>query len=254
MKAVILAGGFGTRLGEYTDLLPKPMVSIGTVPMLVHIMKIYSRFGVKDFVIAGGYKAEVIKRYFLELPTLASDFTIDLKTSSIKTLGGPENFDWRVTIVDTGLDTMTGGRLARLKPHLNEERFFLTYGDGLSDVDLEALLEYHRQFNFLVTTTAVRPTARFGELDIQNGNVLGFKEKPQLQSGWINGGFFVMEPEFLEYLEGDATVLEGAPLEEIARIGKLGAFTHEGFWQCMDTKRDKDYLENLWSEGNAPWL
>lgn len=253
MKAVILAGGLGTRLSEYTELIPKPMVTIGDKPILLHIMDYYAKFGISEFVIAAGYRADVIKKYFIELPSLNSDFTIDLQTGRLENHTNLVSRNWKVTVVDTGLESMTGGRLLRLRKYINDERFFLTYGDGLSNVNLDKLLEKHLRSESLVTVTAVRPVARFGELKIFDGLVASFKEKPQLEQGHINGGFFVVEPAFLEYIRDDGEVLEGYPLEETARLGKLGAYEHEGFWQCMDTKRDRDFLESLISSKEAPW-
>ena len=253
MKVAILAGGFGTRLGEYTDSIPKPMVSIGGIPILWHILKRYADFGCSDFCIALGYKAEIIKQYFLNYAPLNSDFSINLATGKMDLLKA-ENPNWQVSLIDTGANTMTGGRVKRLQKLIGNETFFLTYGDGLADIDLMALLQFHRNHGKLVTVTAVRPAARFGELELDGDNVISFQEKPQISQGWINGGFFVIEPGFFKYLENDSTVLERAPLENAARDGQLVAFRHEGFWQCMDTKRDKDFLESIWSQGKAPWL
>lgn len=253
MKAVILAGGFGTRLAEYTESIPKPMVTIGGIPILIHIMDHYAKFGITDFVIAAGYKSEVIKKFFLEFSLTNSDFRINTSTGETERLGNAPGRHWTVTVVDTGLDSMTGGRLLRLKPYIGEGAFLLTYGDGVSDVNIEALIKTHKTNGSLVTITAVRPSARFGELEIDGAKVKSFKEKPQLEQGWINGGFFVMEPNFFEYISGDDAILEKYPLEEVASEGLLGAYVHEGFWQCMDTKRDRDFLEELWSKGQAPW-
>lgn len=253
MKTVILAGGYGTRLAEYTDIVPKPMVEVGGKPLLLHVMNCYAKHGYKDFVLALGYKAEFVKSFFSNIALRTSDFTINMATGEIETLGDG-NLDWNVTLVDTGLDSMTGGRLKRLKKVLNGERFMVTYGDGVSNVDIESLVRFHESHGKMVTLTAVRPTARFGELLISgNGEVESFKEKPQVDQGWINGGFMVIEPEFLDLIDGDDTVLEKHPLETVAANGQLMSFQHEGFWQCMDTKRDRDYLDNLWSSGDAPW-
>jgi len=254
MKAVILAGGFGTRLAEYTETIPKPMVAIGGKPILIHIMEHFAKFGVKDFVIAAGYKSEQIKKYFLDYPLINSNFIVNLSNGKIETLGQNKKIDWNVSVVDTGLDSMTGGRLLRLKDLLTSSPFFLTYGDGLSDVDLTSLVDTHNRNKVLATVTAVRPAARFGELNLSDERVTSFQEKPQLQQGWVNGGYFVIEPEFLEYLEDDSTVLEKEPLEKLAKNELLAAHRHEGFWQCMDTKRDRDYLQGLWESGLAPWV
>ena len=252
MKVVILAGGFGTRIAEYADTIPKPMVPIGGRPILWHIMNRYAKFGFKDFYIALGFKAEVIKEFFLNYRVLGSNFTVDLATGIVTPIDAPP-VDWRVTLVDTGQTTMTGGRVRRMAPHLGGEPFMLTYGDGVADIDLRELLNHHRTHGKLVTVTAVRPVARFGELSLSGATVTDFREKPQMNAGWINGGFFVCQPEFLDHIGGDATVLEKEPLEDVAAMGQLGAYCHQGFWQCMDTKRDKDLLEEIWAEGRAPW-
>lgn len=252
MKVILLAGGFGTRLAEYTDILPKPMVSIGGQPILWHIMQLFGDYGHKNFYVACGYKAEVIKQYFLNYPALNADFTIDLATGQVKTVMKKE-IDWQVTLVYTGLNSMTGGRVKRLQSLIGNETCFLSYGDGLADINLDDLLAYHHSHGRMVTVTAVRPSARFGELEICNGQVISFQEKPQVRQGWINGGFFVIEPEFFDLITGDATVLEAEPLEKASALGELMAYQHEGFWQCMDTKRDRDLLENLWQSGNTPW-
>ena len=253
MKAVILAGGFGTRMAEYTEAIPKPMVTIGGKPILIHIMDYYSKFGVTDFVIAAGYKSEIIKKFFLDFSLTNADFRINTTTGITERLGGTPSRNWTVTVVDTGLDSMTGGRLLRLRPYIGDETFLLTYGDGLSNVDIQNVVEAHKVESNLVTVTAVRPAARFGELELDGKKVKAFKEKPQLQQGWINGGFFVVEPSFLDYISGDDSVLEKAPLEKVASDGLLGAHLHDGFWQCMDTKRDRDYLDQLWASQQAPW-
>ena len=255
MKTVILAGGFGTRLAELTEVIPKPMVPIGGKPILWHIMHHYARFGHRDFIVALGYKGHIIKEYFANYFQTNSDFTVDLATGDISTLGGEgDKVDWRVTLVDTGEGTLTGGRLARLKRHLADETFMLTYGDGLCDLNVDALVGFHRDHGRAVTVTAVRPDARFGELRLGEGNqVERFAEKPQVSQGWINGGFFVMQPRFLDYLGGDDCVLEKQPLEQAAEDGEMMSFRHEGFWRCMDTKRDHDALEEIWRSGEAPW-
>jgi len=252
MKVILLAGGFGTRLSEYTESLPKPMVSIGGKPILWHIMKNYAYFGHKDFYIALGYKAEVIKEYFLHYRTLNADFTVNLGTGAV-TPHQLDEVDWRVTLLDSGLHTMTGGRVKRMKPFIGNETFLLTYGDGLSDVNLDELINFHKRHGKLITMTAVRPATRFGELELDGDQVTSFEEKPQLHEGWINGGFFVMEPECMELIEGDDIMLEREPLVEAAKQGELMAYRHEGFWQCIDTKRDHDLLTKLWGENTAPW-
>jgi len=252
MKVVILAGGFGTRLAEYTDVIPKPMVCIGERPILWHIMKRYAHYGHKDFHIALGYKAEAVKKYFLDNNQVSSNFTIDLKTGE-QTHFDRDNVDWRVTLVDTGLETLTGERVKRLKSFIGEECFLLTYGDGLADIDIEALVAFHKRNKKMVTVTAVRPSARFGELKIDGDVVTSFEEKPQTASGWINGGYFVVEPEFLDLIEGDSTILERGPLEKAAELGQLSAYKHHGFWQCMDTKRDRDLLNDMHEKGSPAW-
>ena len=252
MKVVILAGGLGTRLAELTGEIPKPMVPVGGKPILWHIMNHYAKFGYDEFVLALGYKAEIIKHYFLNYPSLNSDFTFCMKTGDIEWHNRVEQ-NWKVTLVDTGLNSMTGGRLGRLRSLLADETFMLTYGDGLSNIDIAGLRNFHENNNKMVTVTTVHPGARFGELDIEKNEVLSFKEKPQTSQGWINGGFFVIEPAFLDLIASDDTILEKEPLERVASIGQLNAFKHEGFWQCMDTVRDRNYLEDLWAKGDAPW-
>lgn len=254
MKIVILCGGLGTRLSEETQLKPKPMVEIGGRPILWHIMKIYERHGLGDFMLALGYKAELIKDYFLSYHARQSDLTVHLKSGQV-TYSNPTAEDWRVSLVDTGGNTMTGGRLLRLRPHLHANgTFMLTYGDGVSDIDLMKLLAFHRDHGRIATVTAVRPSARFGGLQIGGGKVMSFKEKPQSGEGWINGGFFVFEPAIFDYLKDDATVLEQSPLETLARDGELMAYEHHGYWQCMDTIRDRDALQAAWASGHAPWM
>lgn len=252
MKVIVLAGGFGTRLSEYTDSIPKPMVSIGGKPILWHIMRSFSSFGHKDFYLALGYKAEVVKEYFLHYRSLNSDFTVDMNTGSVVP-HQTENIDWNVTLVQTGIESMTGGRVKRMKKFIGNETFMLTYGDGLSNVDIHELLKFHKSHGKMVTVTAVRPGARFGELEIKGDLVSSFQEKPQMAQGWINGGFFIFEPAFFELIDGDKTILERDPLEKAAIMGELVAFRHQGFWQCMDTKRDRDFLEDLWQSGDIPW-
>ena len=253
MKTVILAGGFGSRLSEETSLIPKPMIDIGGKPILHHIMDWYASFEIREFAIAAGYKANVIKTYFLNLASNQTDFTIDLKSNK-KTFLGESKLDWEVTVSDTGLETLTGGRLKRLRDLLGEQTFMMTYGDGLSDINIDALREFHYSHGKMVTVSAVHPIARFGEIVLTDSNeVLSFAEKPQTQNGWINGGFFIMEPSFLDLIDGDDSVLEQEPLEKAAEIGELMAYKHEGFWYCMDTIRDRDTLREMWQSGNAPW-
>ena len=251
MKVIFLAGGFGTRLAEFTDVVPKPMVPVGGKPILWHIMQTYSHFGHKDFYVALGYKADVIKDYFLNYRPLNSDFTVDLATGNVKA-HQIAPVDWRITLVNTGDSTMTGGRVKRLRPFIGNETCMVTYGDGVADINLDALLDFHRSHGKMITVSAVRPAARFGELELDGSQVLSFQEKPQLHEGWINGGFFVFEPEFFDLIEGDSTLLEREPLEKAALAGELMAYRHNGFWHCMDTKRDHELLESLWAKG-APW-
>jgi glucose-1-phosphate cytidylyltransferase len=252
MRTIILAGGRGTRIAEESASRPKPMVEIGGYPVLWHLMQIYASHGMRDFVVACGYKGHLIKEYFRDLLVLSNDFTVDLRTGELDVVDGPRP-DWRVSVVDTGLDTMTGGRIARLRSWVGGEAFMATYGDGLGNVDITALLAYHRAHGKLATVTAVRPPARFGGLVLDNGRVAEFSEKSQADAGWINGGYFVFEPGVLDYLGGDDSILEREPLERLATEGQLMAFRHEGFWQPMDTLREKEQLEALWSGGSAPW-
>ena len=252
MKVVILAGGFGTRLAEETEIKPKPMVTIGERPILWHIMKHYAKYGHKEFIIALGYRGDVIKRFFLEQTTLQGDLSIRMQTASV-TARNQLHEDWIVHLVDTGLESSTGGRIARVREYLDNETFMLTYGDGVSNVDLEALLALHKKCGRVVTLTAVRPPARFGGL-IFNGDLIAqFTEKPQIGEGWINGGFMVMEPKILNYIPSDETNLEAQVLEQLAQENQLAAYRHDDFWQCMDTLRDKRQLEGMWQEGNPPW-
>jgi len=253
VKVIILAGGFGTRLSEYTETIPKPMVTVGGKPILWHIMRSYAYFGYKDFYLALGYKSEVIKEYFLNYRSLNADFTVDLSSGSVEP-HQIDDTDWRVTLVQTGLESMTGGRVKRLQSFIGNEPFMLTYGDGVADIDLDALLTFHKSHGKMVTISAVHPGARFGELEMKDQKVIAFQEKPQTGQGWINGGYFIIEPEFFELISNDSTVLEREPLEKAAEMGELMAYCHDGYWQCMDTKRDKDHLEELWSSGMAPWV
>jgi glucose-1-phosphate cytidylyltransferase len=252
MKVVILAGGLGTRLSEETEVKPKPMVEIGERPILWHIMKHYACYGFNEFIIALGYKGNVIKRYFLESTTLHESFTIDMR-SDIVTIHKRIIEDWIVHLVDTGLDTSTGGRIARVRNHLGNETFMLTYGDGVANVNLDALLALHKKCNRTVTLTAVRPPARFGGLIFDGDLIAQFTEKPQIGEGWINGGFMVMEPKIFDYIPADSTNLEAQVLEQLAQENQLAAYRHDEFWQCVDTLRDKRQLESLWQEGRAPW-
>jgi glucose-1-phosphate cytidylyltransferase len=252
VKVVILAGGFGTRLSEYTEAIPKPMVSIGGRPILWHIMSHFAHYGHREFILALGYKSEMVRDYFTNFQRLNSDLTVEMSTGEISVIGS-EVPDWKVTMIDTGLHTQTGGRLRRLSALVGDGDFFLTYGDGVSDVDLDKLVALHRTTAAEVTITAVRPTARFGELEINGDVVSRFSEKPRASQGWINGGFFVMSPDFLQRIGSDDTILEKEPLEAVTTEQKMSAFQHEGFWQCMDTKRDRDLLQGLWESGNPPW-
>lgn len=252
MKVVILAGGLGTRLVEETEVKPKPMVEIGGWPILWHIMKHYSHFGFNEFFIALGYKGDVIKRFFLDYYTLNGSMTIDLSRGQVVSRQ-KECENWVVHLVETGQETSTGGRVKRMQPWLADEPFMLTYGDGVGNVDLHALQSFHRSSGRVATVSAVRPPARFGGIDFKGDLVNGFLEKPQVREGWINGGFMVFEPEVFSCLEGDRDVLEIDVLEKLARDRQLAAYRHEGFWQCMDTLRDKRLLESLWQQGHAPW-
>ncbi len=253
MKVVLLAGGFGSRLSEETVARPKPMVEIGGRPILLHIMELYAYFGFSDFVVACGYKGEYIKNFFNNFYLNNSDYTISLKDGE-RTVVNPVARDWKVSVVDTGLHTMTAGRLRRLRSWIGDETFMLTYGDGLANVDILALLRFHRAHGQLATVTAVQPPARFGSLEIDGSRVANFSEKIHNQETWINGGFFVFEPGVFDYLTDlDSMPLEKQPLTNLARASELMAFKHEGFWQPMDTVRDRDLLEEIWAEGQAPW-
>src|SRR5208337_1438624 len=252
MKVVILAGGLGTRLSEETVIKPKPMVEIGGNPILWHIMKIFSQYGFNDFIICLGYKGYVIKEYFANYFLHMSDVTIDIKNNKIKI---HQNYSepWKISLIDTGDNTMTGGRVKRIQSYIGDETFMLTYGDGLSDVNIPNLIEFHKKQGQTATLTAIRPVGRFGALELKGPSVTTFLEKPEGEGGYINGGFFVFEPQLFDYLKDDTTILERNPLETLAKERQLNAFKHEGFWYPMDTLRDKNYLENLWSSGKAPW-
>lgn len=254
MKVGILAGGVGSRLAEETELKPKPMVDVGGKPMLWHIMKIYAHFGFRDFVVALGYRGEYVKRWMMDYGSLAGDLTISMKDGRFETHdGGREVEDWTVALIDTGQTTATGGRIKRLAPYLGDGTFMLTWGDGVADLDLRDLLDFHRAHGKLATLTAVRPPARFGHLELDGSVVTEFSEKPQVGEGWINGAFFVLEPGVFDFVDGDDTQWEREPLERLAREGQLMAYRHRSFWQCMDTLRDKKLLEGLWATGEAPW-
>jgi glucose-1-phosphate cytidylyltransferase len=252
LKVVILAGGLGSRLSEETSLKPKPMVTVGGFPIIWHIMQMYAHYGFKEFVVALGYRGEVIKEYFLRYLYNTSDLTVTLGTGEVRVHDG-ERPDWSVHLVETGLQTSTGGRIKRLARWLEGERFMLTYGDGVGDIDLAALLDYHRAHGRLATVTAVRPPARFGGLEFDGSSVRKFSEKPQIGEGWINGGFFVLEPGVIDYIAGDNTSWEREPLEKLAEDGQLVAYKHDSFWQAMDTLREVKVLEDLWSSGKPPW-
>jgi len=253
-KVAILAGGLGTRLSEETEQKPKPMVEVGGMPILQHVMMEYYVHGMNEFVIALGYKKEVIARYFLEFQTCGRDLTIRTRTGSVVFHDRPNPIDWTVHLIDTGPETMTGGRIKRLKPHLDGGTFMLTWCDGVSDVDLTGLLAFHREHGKLATVTAVRSPARFGHMDLdRGGQVRGFNEKPDDGEGWINGAFFVLEPEIFDYIEGDQTSWEHESMRQLAADGQLVAYPHKGFWQCMDTLREKKSLEEAWRLGKAPW-
>ncbi len=254
MKTVILCGGLGTRLAEETEVKPKPMVAIGGYPILWHIMKLYSFHGYNEFCLPLGYKGEVIKEYFMNYCALSNDCRVDLKTGEVERLAENTNLDWQVDMIDTGTATLTGGRLHRLQHHLRGEKtFMLTYGDGVANVNINAILDFHLTHKKIATVTAVRPPARFGTMNFDGERVSNFSEKPQTGEGWINGGFFIFNQEIFSYLSGDETVLEGEPLTRLAEDGELMAYKHDGFWQCMDTLRDKNLLCEYWQQNNAPW-
>jgi glucose-1-phosphate cytidylyltransferase len=252
MKVAILAGGLGSRLAEETELKPKPMVEIGGKPILWHIMMHYANHGFNEFAIALGYKGEVIKKYMIDYCSLNRDLSVSLKTGKVTMSGGIVP-DWNIDLVDTGMKTQTGGRIKRLAPYMGNETFMLTWGDGVSDINLHDLIAFHRSHGKLATLTAVRPTARFGHLEMEGNQITEFSEKPQTKEGWINGAFFVLEPEIFDFIDGDETHFEKEPLERLAAEGQLMAYRHTGFWQCMDTIREKKILETYWESGNAPW-
>jgi glucose-1-phosphate cytidylyltransferase len=255
MKIGILAGGLGTRLAEETAIKPKPMVEIGNQPIMWHIMKYYAHFGYADFAVALGYRGEYIKRWLVDYASLTSNLSVSLKDGKVQWHEPEtEREDWNVSLVETGLETNTGGRIKRLQPWIGAEgTFMLTWGDGVANVDLDALLAFHRSHGKLATLTAVRPPARFGHIEMDGDRITEFSEKPQTGEGWINGAFFVLEPGIFDYIEGDSTQFEKEPLEELAKDGQLMAYKHSGFWQCMDTIRDRKLLQSLWDSGNAPW-
>lgn len=253
MKVVILAGGFGTRISEESHLRPKPMIEVGEKPIIWHIMKIYSHYGFNEFVICLGYKSYVIKEFFADYYLHTSDVTFDLSENKM-TVHNSYSEPWKVTLIDTGLNTMTGGRVKRVKDYINDETFMLTYGDGVSNVNLKNLLDFHKKGKKLATLTAIHLDGRFGVLDVdKNNNISEFSEKSHEDGGWINGGFMVLEPEIFDYIENDETIFEKYPLEKLASEGNLKAYKHDGFWQCMDTQRDKLLLEEMWNENKAPW-
>lgn len=254
MKVVILAGGYGTRIAEESATKPKPMVGIGEQPILWHIMKIYSHYGINDFVICLGYKGHVIKEYFANYFLSVSDVRFDLKTNQAEYLSNPAE-PWRVTLVDTGQETLTGGRLRRIRDHLDGETFCMTYGDGVSNIDVLDEIEFHRKHGGLATVAAVQPPGRFGAFALANdeSRILHFKEKPSGDGAWVNGGFFVLEPEAIDYIDGDLSTFEAEPMQQLAHDGQLYAYKHTGFWQPMDSLRDKMYLEHIWASGDAPW-
>ena len=255
MKVVILAGGLGTRISEESHLKPKPMVEIGGMPILWHVMKSYSHFGFNDFIICAGYKSDVIKEFFANYYLHRSDITFDFGRNNEMTIHNNVAESWRVTIVDTGLNTMTGGRIKRIQKYIGDETFMLTYGDGVSDIDINKLLEYHKNSGYSATLTAIQPGSRFGVLEIEDtGAIQSFVEKHKEDGGWINGGFMVLEPNVFDYLEDDNTIFERAPLEKLAEERSLSAYKHFGFWQCMDTLRDRELLEDLIKKGEAPWI
>ena len=253
MKVVILAGGFGTRISEESHLKPKPMIEVGEMPILWHIMKGYSYYGINEFIICCGYKQHIIKEWFANYYLYNSDITFDFTKENQLTVHSNVAEPWKVTLVDTGLNTMTGGRIKRIQKYIGNEPFLLTYGDGVSDVNIDKLIKFHKEQGTIATLTAVKPEGRFGVLDIADDKVRSFREKSQNDMGWINAGFMVLNPQIFEYLDGDDTVFERKPLETVASEGQLSVYKHDGFWQCMDTMKDKMKLEELWSSNVAPW-
>jgi glucose-1-phosphate cytidylyltransferase len=255
MKVVILAGGFGTRLGDETAVRPKPMVEVGTRPILWHVMKIYAHYGLTDFVVLCGYRSEFIRNYFLSYPLNESDFTVELKTGKVTNIVESRAEDWRVTVLDTGLRAMTGGRIRRARHVIGDDTFCLTYGDGVSDVNINSLIAFHKAQGRLATVTAVRPPGRFGVISLEEhgDGVTHFREKDQKDVGLINGGFFVCEPGVIDLIDGDSTIWELEPMNRLVEMNQLAAFRHRGFWQAMDTLRDKEFLEGLWAKGSPPW-
>lgn len=253
MKVILLAGGFGTRISEESHLKPKPMIEIGDMPILWHIMKEYSHFGFNEFIICAGYKQTVIKEWFANYFIYTSDITFDFAKGNEVIVHNKHSEPWKVTIIDTGLNTMTGGRLKRVKNYIGDETFFMTYGDGVSNVDIQATLEFHRKHGKLATITAIQPEGRFGYIDLDNEKVNSFREKSERDTGWINAGFMVLEPAVFDYVKDDTIMFEREPMERIATEGQMMCYKHTGFWKCMDTLRDKEKLEKLWISGSAPW-
>lgn len=253
MKVVLLAGGYGTRISEESYLKPKPMIEIGEMPILWHIMKLYSYYGYNEFIVCCGYKQHVIKEWFADYYLHKSDITFDFTDGNKMQVHNNAAEPWRVTLVDTGLNTMTGGRIKRIQQYVGNDAFMVTYGDGVSDVDINKLVQYHNESGKMVTLTAVKPDGRFGVLDLKGNQVMSFREKRQNDMGWINAGFMVVEPKIFDFIDGDETVFEREPLEQVAALGELNAYKHGGFWQCMDTVRDKQKLEKLWVADKAPW-
>lgn len=254
MKAVILAGGFGTRISEESHLKPKPMIEIGGMPILWHIMKWYSKFGINEFIICAGYKQDVIKEWFANYFLHTSDVTFDFTNGNEVIVHSKHAEPWKVTVVDTGLNTLTGGRIKRVKDYIGYEPFLMTYGDGVADVDIDALIKFHKAHGHIATLTGVQPEGRFGIMDLDGDNIQSFREKSKEDMGWINGGFMVLEPKVMDYIEGDAIMFEREPLENLAKDGQLDCYKHEGFWQCMDSLRDKERLEKVIADGKAPWI